>query len=225
MIQTKPTSTTRRAPAPRRTPSASSRARSGRAAAHPPRPRHDPARFAEAVAALYEKLHRRALALTRDPDRAADLTQETVARALRFADRFEPGTNLHAWLQTMLGNLWLSEFRRGKFTAAAPDYTAIDPDAEDFFSRVPAPAEQTPEAAANRSEIRNSVCRALVKLPQTYRWPLRMFLEEGRSYEQIANDLSIPIGTVMSRIFRARKLLQADLLKTLPGHLPVNVSI
>lgn len=188
-------------------------------------PRHDPARFAEAVAAQYEKLHRRALALTRDPDKAADLTQETVARALRFAERFEPGTNLHAWLQTMLGNLWLSEFRRGKFTAAAPDYAALDPDAEDFFSRVPAPAGQTPEAESNRGEIRASVNKALVKLPQTYRWPLRMFLEEGRSYEQIARDLSIPIGTVMSRIFRARKLLQADLLKTLPGHLPVVHSI
>ena len=75
-----------------------------------------------------------------------------------------------------------------------------------------------------RGEIRKSLNQALVELPEAYRWPLRMFLEEGLSYEQIADGLNIPIGTVMSRIFRARRILKEDLSQRLPGMVPVSSS-
>jgi RNA polymerase sigma-70 factor (ECF subfamily) len=180
--------------------------------------------FAQQVAEQYDRLYRRALVLTRSEDRAADLVQDTIARALRFESKFSPGTNLHAWLQTMLGNLYLSEFRRAKFTGAAPAPPPGSGEPDDFFEKIPAPLEATPEAAALRGEIRRSLNQALVELPEAYRWPLRMFLEEGLSYEQIAEGLDIPIGTVMSRIFRARRILKEDLSQRLPGVVPVMAS-
>ena len=160
--------------------------------------------------------------LTRNEDKAGDLVQDTVARALRFESKFTAGTNLHAWLQTMLGNLYLSEFRRAKFTGAAPGPMPGSNEPDDFFEKIPAPMEATPEAAAERGEIRKSLNQALVELPEAYRWPLRMFLEEGLSYEQIADGLNIPIGTVMSRLFRARRILKEDLSQRLPGMVPVS---
>lgn len=180
--------------------------------------------FAQQVAQQYDRLYRRALVLTRNEDRAADLVQDTVARALRFQGKFTPGTNLHAWLQTMLGNLYLSEFRRAKFTGAAPAPLPGSNEPDDFFEKIPAPMEATPEAAALRGEIRKNINQALVDLPEAYRWPLRMFLEEGLSYEQIADGLDIPIGTVMSRIFRARRILKEDLSQRLPGVVPFTSS-
>lgn len=176
-----------------------------------------PSPFALEVAALYERLYNRALKLTRNPDRAGDLAQETVARALRFENKFQTGTNLHAWLQTMLGNLYLSEFRRAKFTGSVPAPIEGERGETDYFERLPDTRSATPEHSAVKGEIRAALTGALAELPRNYRWPLRMFLEEGRSYDEIAADLAIPIGTVMSRIFRARKLLQADLSLRLPG--------
>lgn len=184
-----------------------------------------PSPFAQQVADHYDRLYRRALSLTRNEDHAADLAQDTVARALRFADKFQRGTNLHAWLQTMLGNLYLSEFRRAKFTAAAPAPQPGSDEPADFFEKIAAPADATPEAAAMRGELKRSLNQAMVELPQAYRWPLRMFLEEGLSYEQIADGLDIPIGTVMSRIFRARRILKDDLTQRLPGMVPVSGSV
>ena len=176
-----------------------------------------PSLFAQEVAAQYDRLYNRALKLTRNPDRAGDLVQETVARALRFENKFQTGTNLHAWLQTMLGNLYLSEFRRAKFTGSVPAPIEGERGETDYFERLPDTHSATPEHAAVKGEIRAALSGALAELPRNYRWPLRMFLEEGRSYDEIAQDLSIPIGTVMSRIFRARKILQADLTQRLPG--------
>ncbi len=178
--------------------------------------------FAQQVAEQYDRLYRRALVLTRSEDRAADLVQDTIARALRFESKFSPGTNLHAWLQTMLGNLYLSEFRRAKFTGAAPAPPPGSGEPDDFFEKIPAPLEATPEAAMLRGEIRKNLNQAMVELPEAYRWPLRMFLEEGLSYEQIADGLNIPIGTVMSRIFRARRILKEDLSQRLPGVVPAS---
>lgn len=164
-----------------------------------------------------EPLYAAALRLTRNPADAEDLVQDTFVKALRFADRFTPGTNLKAWLFTILHNTWRNRIRDA---ARAP--VEVDSDrVEDAVAQGPG-APETPERILLRATIDAELQAALDALPDAFRQAVWLRDVEEFSYAEIASMLEIPIGTVMSRISRGRRLLFDRLSATAPGA-PVEV--
>ena len=149
-----------------------------------------------------------AMRLTRDVHAAQDLVQDTYLKALRFGHRFEPGTNLRGWLFTILHNTFRNN-RRG----AGRD--PIDVDSE-VVERAAAEAETvvTPESELIRAATAAELRAAFDLLPDAYRQAVWLRDVEECSYAEIATVLAVPIGTVMSRIARGRRLLQQGLRAT-----------
>ena len=166
-----------------------------------------PAFEAEALASL-DSLYRAALRLTRVPADAEDLVQDTYLKAFRAADRFEPGTNLRAWLFTILHNTALNRARD-----RARDAVAVDSEIVDRAADTAAPggssagAAETPESLLIRETLAPELQAAIDALPESFREAVWLRDVEEFSYAEIAAMLSIPIGTVMSRISRGRHLL------------------
>jgi RNA polymerase sigma-70 factor, ECF subfamily len=158
---------------------------------------------AEALASL-DSLYRAALRLTRRPADAEDLVQDTYLKAFRAADSFEPGTNLRAWLFTILHNT-----ARNRFRDRARDTVAVDSDIVDRAAELPPPGGvvETPETRLMRETLAPELQAALAALPKAFREAVWLRDVEEFSYAEIAGMLSIPIGTVMSRISRGRRLL------------------
>jgi len=141
------------------------------------------------------RLRRYARALTRDAIRADDLVQETLTRALRKKHQWQPGTDLRAWLFTMMHNLNVNEVRR-----AVRDQTSVNLD--DCSRILVATADPT------GSRQLNELDRTIARLPEDQRQVLLLVGLEGMSYEDVAAILNIPIGTVRSRLSRGRDLLR-----------------
>jgi len=174
-----------------------------------------PAFEAEALASL-DNLYRAALRLTRVPADAEDLVQETYLKAFRAAESFETGTNMRAWLFTILHNT-----ARNRFRDRARDTVAVDSDVVDRAAELPPPGGivETPETRLIRETLAPDLQAALDELPATFREAVWLRDVEEFSYAEIAAMLSIPLGTVMSRISRGRRMLFDRL-----NHLkPVNV--
>ena len=160
-----------------------------------------------------EPLYATALRLTRNPADAEDLVQDTFVKALRFSDRFAAGTNLKAWLYTILLNTW-----RNRRRDAARDTVEVDsPRVEAAAAESDGPAAlETPEQILMRADVRGDLQAALDALPEVFREAVWLRDVEEFSYAEIAGMLGIPIGTVMSRISRGRRLL-FERLSTAPG--------
>lgn len=152
-----------------------------------------------------------ALRLTRNATDAQDLTQNTVVKALRFHNQFKDGTYIKAWLLTILRNTFINEYRRRvrrpdfvelTGTEAAPD-TAPDP--EVAFE----PAEGN--SADLLELLDDEVKSAIESLPEDFRFAVIMADLKDKSYKEIAEAMDCPLGTVMSRLYRGRKLLRQRL--------------
>src|SRR6266852_7149560 len=162
---------------------------------------------AEALAAL-DSLYRSALRLTRVPADAEDLVQATYLKAFRAADQFEPGTNLRAWLFTILHNT-----ARNRARDRARDTVAIDSEIVDRAADGPPPggasagAAETPETLLLRDTLAPDLQAAIDALPDAFRQAVWLRDVEEFSYAEIAEMLAIPPGTVMSRISRGRRML------------------
>jgi RNA polymerase sigma-70 factor (ECF subfamily) len=167
---------------------------------------------AEALACL-DSLYRTALRLTRVPADAEDLVQETYLKAFRAADRFEPGTNLKAWLFTILHNT-----ARNRARDRARDTVAIDSEMVDKAADVPpvggAGRVDTPESLLLRETLAPELQAALDGLPDVFRQAVWLRDVEEFTYAEIAGMLGVPAGTVMSRISRGRRLLYEAMKET-----------
>ena len=146
--------------------------------------------------------------LCADPDRAADLVQETMLRAFRFFHQFEPGTNCRAWLLTILHNTFRNQYR-----ASRPERGQVDIDE-------PGPAREATEAALSEtnpetivlSEVMDQeIVDALRGLPEEFRSAIVLVDLQDLSYEEGARALGCPVGTVRSRLSRGRRLLERKL--------------
>ena len=159
--------------------------------------------FASEVLGLLEPLFATALRLTRNRSDAEDLVQDTFVKAFRFAERFERGTNLKAWLYTILHNTW-----RNRRRDAARDTVEVDSERVEQAAAVGGPtAHDTPEHILLRATLDADLQAALDELPEAFREAVWLRDVEEFSYAEIAEMLGIPIGTVMSRISRGRRLL------------------
>jgi RNA polymerase sigma-70 factor (ECF subfamily) len=170
-----------------------------------------PETFADDVLALLDPLFGTALRLTRHRADAEDLVQDTVVKALRFSDRFTPGTNLKAWLYTILHNTW-----RNRRRDSARDTVEVDSARVEEAASLPdGPAVlETPERILLRESLGDDLQAALDELPEPFREAVWLRDVEEFSYAEIARTLDIPIGTVMSRIARGRRLLFRRLKET-----------
>jgi RNA polymerase sigma-70 factor (ECF subfamily) len=156
-----------------------------------------------------DAVHRMAMQLTRRPDEAADLVQETYLRAIRSCASFEErGAGMRAWLFTIAHNVFMS---RRKRESRAP--TAVG----EFFEaddRLGAPGDPPPAwdlASLDWEHVDERLKRAIGELSVEHREVLLLWGVEGMKYREIADVLGMPIGTVMSRLHRARKLLAESL--------------
>ena len=179
----------------------------------------DPDAFSAEVLTFLEPLYATALRLTRNRADAQDLVQDTLVKAFRFADRFEAGTNLKAWLYTILHNTW-----RNRRRDAARDTVEVDSERVDEAAATadgPSSAD-TPERILLRDTLDADLQAALDALPDAFREAVWLRDVEEFSYAEIATMLNIPIGTVMSRISRGRRLLFERLSAT---HGPASVHV
>jgi RNA polymerase sigma-70 factor (ECF subfamily) len=157
-----------------------------------------------------DSLYGVAMRLTRRPADAEDLVQETFVKAFRFSSSFERGTNLKAWLITILQNTWRNTIRHDR-------RDPIDVDSE-VVERAATSAEhaETPEQILQRATLDADLQAALDALPEAFRTAVWLRDVEELSYAEIARALDVPIGTVMSRISRGRRLLYERLTKKRP---------
>ena len=173
----------------------------------------DQADFAELAMPYMDALYSAALRMTRNPADAEDLVQETYLRAYRGFGGFQAGTNLKAWLYKILTNTFINIYRAKK---RRPDEVDFD-DAEDFFlfrrlgGLEAAQAGRTPESEVLEAMPEQVVKDAIEALPEQFRVAVLLADVEGFSYKEIAEITEVPIGTVMSRLHRGRKQLQARL--------------
>lgn len=177
----------------------------GRGAVSKTNPQEDDDLAAQIVR-LRVRLVRFAWSLTRDSEAAEDLAQETIVRALGSQWRFQPGTNLKAWLFRILRNVHLNALRA---TRTHPALVSI----EDLVAE-PTGENEGPNPVEARVIQRASIRRIAEiyrTLPPAFAIPLYLTAVEGLSYAQAASILDIPVGTVMSRVYRARRLLVSRL--------------
>jgi RNA polymerase sigma-70 factor, ECF subfamily len=161
---------------------------------------------ADALASL-DSLYRTALRLTRVPADAEDLVQDTYLKAFRAADRFEPGTNLKAWLFTILHNTARNLVRDRARENVSFDSEIVDRAADRPSSIGAARLVDTPETRLLRDTLDPDLKAAIEAMPDAFRQAVWLRDVEEFSYREIAEMLAIPVGTVMSRISRGRRML------------------
>jgi len=168
--------------------------------------------FQDAELPYRDPLFKTALRLTRSAEDAEDLLQETFLKAYRHYASFQPGTNLKAWLFKILKNTFINEYRRRKQLPAQVDFAELEETFESAVISTDANATRTPESELMESTLDFEVKGALVALPHNYKVVVLLADIEGYAYKEIADILAIPVGTVMSRLYRGRRLLEKALL-------------
>ncbi|HET9830369.1 MAG TPA: sigma-70 family RNA polymerase sigma factor [Vicinamibacterales bacterium] len=176
-----------------------------------------PAFEADALASL-DSLYRTAVRLTHSPTDAEDLVQETYLKAFRAAGQFKPGTNLRAWLFTILHNTARNRARDLAREHVDVDSDAVERAAAENGAGPPSLSADTPETILLRETLTPDLQTALDALPPAFREAVWLRDVEEFSYAEIAEMLSIPVGTVMSRISRGRRLLFDRLHHLRPAH-------
>ena len=161
--------------------------------------------FLPHIDAMYNFAYR----LTYDEDDAKDLVQETYLKAFRFINSFEEGTNAKAWLFRILKNSFINDYRKKSKEPNKVDYNEV----ESYYNSEDANAEITPDlrVEALQDMIGDEISNALNSLAVDFRTVIILCDLEGFTYEEMAKILDIPIGTVRSRLHRARNLLKEKL--------------
>jgi RNA polymerase sigma-70 factor, ECF subfamily len=166
---------------------------------------HDQQSLALGLVELTAELRGRACRLCGDPTTADDIVQDTVERALKFGKQYERGTNLRAWVYQILFSVFVTRYRRCRREKNALRVLATDPCAWTMPERF-----TSPDAAAS---LTPTTQYKLDALPETFRAVLKLVDLDELTYREAANELGVPVGTVMSRLHRGRKLLATQLLE------------
>jgi RNA polymerase sigma-70 factor (ECF subfamily) len=172
--------------------------------------------FEDVALVHLDLVYRAALRLTHNRADAEDLVQETWLRALRHFDQFDPGSNCRAWLLTILRNAFLNRVRREGREILESDMAADGSGAARLEEA--AVAHSSPEEDFFQTVLHGDVDRALKTLPLPFRFVVTLTDLEGLTYKEVAQVLGCPIGTVMSRLSRARQLLRKELVALAREH-------
>jgi RNA polymerase sigma-70 factor (ECF subfamily) len=160
----------------------------------------------ESVALRYmDSIYKSALYRTRNEEDARDLVQDTYLRAYRFFDKFDEGTDCRAWLYSIMTNIFINSFRRKKKRPTGIRISEMQKQGEDL------PGEDNPEDEVFGDLFGDDVTNALESIHEQYRAVVFLADVEEFTYKEIADTVGCPIGTVMSRLHRARELLRRRL--------------
>ncbi|MBK7358184.1 MAG: sigma-70 family RNA polymerase sigma factor [Saprospiraceae bacterium] len=168
-------------------------------------------RFEKEFLPHLEALHSFAFHLCYNEEDADDLVQETFLKAFRFIDKFEEGTNAKAWLFKILKNAYINQYRKESKRPARVDYEDVAVYNEEEEGQVSGYYDLREDVFEKM--IGDEVSTALNLLPEEFRTVILLCDIEGFSYEEISKIIDIPIGTVRSRLFRARNMLKEKLVK------------
>ena len=175
-------------------------------------PQERSARFERDAVPYLNQLYGAAMRLTRNPQDAEDLVQETFAKAFSAFHQFQPGTNLKAWLYRILNNTFISNYRKKQRRPLQTDAGEV----EDWQEYRASTHHSTGLASAEMEALENlpneEIRQAMEQLPEDRRTAVYLADVEGFSYQEIADIMETPIGTVMSRLYRGRTQLR-DLLR------------
>jgi RNA polymerase sigma-70 factor (ECF subfamily) len=156
-----------------------------------------------------DAIYNYALRMTGDEDDADDLVQETFMKAFRFFDKFEKGTNCKAWLFRIMKNSFINDYRKHTKEPNKVDYD----DVQNFYENIKSDEVESKhyELDAFSDLLDDDISKAIEKLPEDFRTVIILNDIEGFTYEEIADFVDIPVGTVRSRLHRARKMLYVQL--------------
>lgn len=170
------------------------------------------AEFEQTALIHLDELYATALRYTKNEKDAEDLVQETFLKAYTNFHRYEKGTNCRAWLFTILTNTFINRFRRKKKEREILNADDLRPIEDNFFDRERAEFYQNPEKGAIFKTFSPDLRQALSSLPDEFRMVVVLADLNDFSYKEIAHILDVPVGTVMSRLFRGRKLMRRHLV-------------
>jgi RNA polymerase sigma-70 factor (ECF subfamily) len=151
--------------------------------------------------------------LARNRSEAEDLVQDTLVKALRAKDQYETGTNLKAWLLKILKNTFINRYRRSGLERNVFEGPDADPLADGWIGASTLRSMRDPEAQALRPILEREISSALDSIPEEFRLIVLLADVEELSYKEIADVVGCPIGTVMSRLHRGRRLLKTRLVE------------
>jgi RNA polymerase sigma-70 factor (ECF subfamily) len=169
-------------------------------------------KFAAESVKFMDSLYRNALALVRNREDAEDLVQETFVKAFRYYETYQTGTNLKAWLMKIQYNTFLYRYRRSALERNMLNEIATEPASCDMVSFSASRAFHDAEGVALSPIVKEEIDAAMREMPEESRVIVALVDVEGLKYKEIAEVVGIPIGTVMSRIHRARSLLRTHIL-------------
>jgi RNA polymerase sigma-70 factor, ECF subfamily len=169
--------------------------------------------FEEQVAGHMDALYAMACRLTKNPAEAEDVVQDTMVKAMRARDQFQEGTHLKAWLFRILTNTFINRYRRGGLERTIIDGPDAEPLMDGWMSSSTMRQLRNPEEIALSPIVEREVQKALDAIPEEFRIAVVLSDAEDFTYEEIATIMGCPVGTVMSRLHRGRKLLRKSLLE------------
>jgi RNA polymerase sigma-70 factor (ECF subfamily) len=168
-------------------------------------------RFEALVLPHLDTLHFAAMRLTRNESSAEDLVQETFLRAYRALHQLTQEESCRAWLMKIMTNIWLNQRQKHGREGLALDVYELDQSQEHVARWNHQSLPEEPERAASRKQFCEDLDQALQQLPEVFRIVVMLVDVEGLSYKEVADTLQCPIGTIMSRLYRARQLLRKAL--------------
>ena len=169
--------------------------------------------FEAAAMPFVDGLYNTAFRMTRNAQDAEDLVQETYLKAYKYYDKFQEGTNFKAWIFKILKNTFINSYRKKQKQPHQSDFAAIEESFESQVSDRVTDRLKSPEDELLEKVLDEDVQRALESLPDDYRMAVILADLEGFSYKEIADILEVPLGTVMSRLYRGRKQLETAMLQ------------
>src|SRR6056297_980384 len=167
--------------------------------------------FNDEILPHLDALYNFALRLTTDPNDAEDLVQDSIVKAFRFFSSYEKGTNAKAWLFRILKNSYINSYRKKSSKPQEIDYDEV----ATFYETIRAERTETSDLEDKmfRELIDDDISNALDDIPEDFRTVVLLCDVEDFTYEEIANMLDVPIGTIRSRLHRGRNLLKAQLME------------